>query len=187
MKKFYFLFLTLSIFGCKQPDIKQAKDSRPKNEITLVKKFKAADSTYRRQNNDIRKSEVSDSAMHSISNYIIKDLHLKADRWLATVHKITMNEFPKSVDIEFMIPIQNDPEDKYPEFSAIILTTTVDYKSKKMVDVLKSLKKDDEVFLSGKFIKSATGIISIFSYTVSLGQDFANPQLNFELTDIVKK
>jgi hypothetical protein len=68
MRKLYFLFLTLSIFSCKQPEVKKIEDSRPKDEIVLINKFKTADSIYRRQANDIRKTEVSDSAMNNISN-----------------------------------------------------------------------------------------------------------------------
>jgi hypothetical protein len=187
MKKIYFLLLTLSIFSCKQPEVKQVEDSRPKNEILLINKFKIADSIYRRQNNDIRRSEVSDSAMNNISNYIIKDLNLKAEGWFAKVNKITMNEFPKSVDVEFRIPLQNDPEDENPQFSSLILVANIDYKSKKLVDVLKGLSAGSKVLLTGKFNKVANGSIFITSYSISLGEDFSNPQLTFEVTDLIKK
>jgi hypothetical protein len=98
-----------------------------------------------------------------------------------------MNEFPKSVDVKFMIPIENDPEDEHPQFSSIILIANVDYKSKKIVDVLKRLSKGSKVLLTGKFSKSASGIIFITSYSTSIGEDLSNPQLTFELTDIVKR
>lgn len=126
--------------------------------------------------------------MNSLSNYIIRDLKLKANNWVATVHKIDMDGLiDKRIDVELLIPIEEVPEDKHPQYSSIVLTANISYKSKRLVDVLRNLKKNDKVLVSGKFLKVPDGTIFITSYGVGYSEDFANPQLTFELTDIVKK
>lgn len=184
-RNLYLLALSLAIFGCQQPKVKKEKDLRPENEILLVNKFKEADSIYSHQINDLRKSEVSDSAKNALSNYIIKDLSLKADSWIATVHEIKLDEELDNVEVKLLIKTTEEPDEKYPEFNSIVLIGNANYKSKNLVNALRTIKINDKVMISGRFVKTPTGIIFIMAYG-SAEDDLSNPSLTFELTNIKK-
>jgi hypothetical protein len=187
MKKIYLFLISLVIISCNQTSKKTADaDSRPKDQLALINAINLEASAYDSQPNDISKTEVLDSGQVKISNLILNKLNAKAKNWHATVYEIKVKELAtKYIEVFFMIPLKNDPEEKYPQFESIILKSIVEFDNVKVKKQLKDISPKDEVLISGKFNKNIVDKIQLDYYDIGLSENiFINPQFDFELEDI---
>ncbi|MEZ2338315.1 hypothetical protein AB6735_21880 [Mucilaginibacter sp. RCC_168] len=198
MKLSRLLFPSFFLLGCNTtpPPAKIVEiDNRPFEEQSLIRKFQLADSLYDEfETNEIKKTETYEKQKTSLIKFITDSLHDEAKQWHAIVHEISVKHWPADfIEVTLLIPkgIMPDKDEKYPEYSSIVLSSGIPLNEKSSVkNSLRELSKGDNVLVSGSFQKSEAGDIDFAAYTDVLSHDgdiFTNPKLEFDIKNIVKQ
>ncbi len=192
MKPFKILAsVTLSalIVNACTPPVKQV-DKRPEAEKNLVDRFHTADSIYKAQINDIKKNETLETNTATLSLFVKDTLKLKADQWIAIVDKIQVVSWPTDyIDVKLIVPkapSSSDEEEKYPQYSNVILAAKESVSNEPLKKQLKELIKGDTVLVTGTFDTEAHNTVNFTSGMDSEQEIFSNPLFDFSIKTIIK-
>ncbi|WP_413668916.1 hypothetical protein ACEN9X_02565 [Mucilaginibacter sp. Mucisp86] len=174
------------IVGCEP--IKSI-DNRPTDELAFVRKFRAADSIYSGEKNNIKKAEILEKQRAQLSKFITDTLHAKFNQWQAIVSQIEIYSAPTDyIEITLLITkdADLDPSQKYPDVRNIILSAIIKPQDP-LKDKLKELLRDDKVLVTGKFQKTLKdNIVEVRNSLDSEESTFSNPKFDFKIEDITK-
>ena len=187
MKKLLLLIMLLpfiALNGCKQP----IEDNRNPDLLNFIKFLGVQNNNVVSSKNDILLDDNINLGVENLTKYTIDTLHKKFIKWDAEI--IDIKNKPYGLDlvtIEFMILNNiNDTDNTYPEFSSIILSTSISIIDKKVIDKIKQHKVKDKVKISGSF-NYKNNVIDLDKYvtTSSIKNLFENPKIEIQLEDIL--
>lgn len=127
------LIALLSIFtlistGCDRINTNPLKQIKPKDrtsnwpqpERELLKEFNKWLYKYSSKYNDIEREEVLEAAMTDVNNYARKVMSQSFSKWVVKVGETKiLGSDEKVAETEFYVIRDDNPDDKYPEFSNI--------------------------------------------------------------------
>lgn len=183
---FIILLASCTQFGAKESKGKDRTRSWPKEERQLLNEFNKWLYKYSSQNNDISKTEILEAAIPAVNDYSRNKMPKTFAKWVVQVGGTDiLGSDDKVVETKFLVIRHDDPNDKYPEFSNIVLTTTVPIRDKNATAMLKPLWKGEKVLLSGEFIALEEGD-QIYSngYSTEPYKILTNPKFNIKLKKI---
>jgi hypothetical protein len=192
MKRLYYLLILSVIAGCKpaaNTNPNHTVKPMPASEIAFIKKVTTLDSVYGSQKNEITKKEYLPKGKKELEAYILKNLDVKD--WVVKVDEIKVDSAAIAyIKVTMFVPIGDWRKEKYPDLNFPVFSALLTTKESKLKTQLKSIEKLDEVYVTGKIVKTLNGGINITSTSPSVIDDdvrvFSNLALDLDLTDIRK-
>jgi hypothetical protein len=188
MKKLFFLLLIGIFTSCTNIGIKQI-DRREATEITLIKEFVKADSTYKAQINDVNKKDFFEKTKVQLTAFIVNKLKNKASNWEASIYSISSGM--DGINVVFLISKQADFEGQtYDHYDSIIFESE-EINDPHLKEVFKTLQPKDKVLITGTFgkekdVQNNIQLQTINNVTIDDEDALRNPSFYFTLTDIKK-